>query len=106
MSTESKDRLQLSRQGVSMIDREPPKARQNGAHEPNGNLGLSVNCFTPGDRQAPISLRCVGPNHMGNLGSHELLPGVRHRHPARGQVLRAVWYQPERGAPSPPGAAL
>jgi hypothetical protein len=38
-----------------------------------GNLGqwesrLSVNCFTPGDRQAPISLRCVEPSHMGNLG--------------------------------------
>jgi hypothetical protein len=48
MSTESKDRLQLSRQGVSMIDREPPKARQNGAHEPNGNLGLSCELLHTG----------------------------------------------------------
>ena len=24
-----------------------------------------VNCFTPGDRQAPTSLRCVEPSHMG-----------------------------------------
>ena len=31
-------------------------------------LGLSVNCFTPGDRQAPISLRCLEPRHMGDLG--------------------------------------
>jgi hypothetical protein len=27
-----------------------------------------VNCFTPGDRQAPISLHCIEPSHMGNLG--------------------------------------
>jgi hypothetical protein len=32
------------------------KAPQNGAHEPNGNLGLGVNYFTPGGRHAPISL--------------------------------------------------
>jgi hypothetical protein len=41
---------------------------QNGTHEPNGGLGLSVNSFTPGDRQAPISLRWVERSHMGNLG--------------------------------------
>jgi uncharacterized protein YjbI with pentapeptide repeats len=29
---------------------------------------MRVNCFTPGDRQAPISLRCIKPSHMGNLG--------------------------------------
>jgi hypothetical protein len=51
-----------------MIDRRALPGAPNGAHELNGNLGLSVNCFTPGDRQAPISLRCVEPSHMGNLG--------------------------------------
>jgi hypothetical protein len=100
------DRLQLSRQGVSMIDRKPPRRAKTALTSPMGILGLSVNCFTRGDGQAPISLCCIGPNHMGNLGSHELLPGVRHRHSARGQVLPAVWHQPERGARRPPGAAL
>jgi hypothetical protein len=46
---------------MSLIDRRPLQGAPNGAHEPNGNLGLSVNCFTPGDGQAPISLRCVEP---------------------------------------------
>jgi hypothetical protein len=74
-----------------MIDREPLNApRKRGAgprwpladgllgrHSPsdaclmqrtNAYSALTVKCFTPGDRQAPISLRCVEPRHMGNLG--------------------------------------
>ena len=44
------------------------KAPQTALTSPMGIFGLSVNYFTPGDRQAPISLRCVEPSHMGNPG--------------------------------------
>jgi hypothetical protein len=43
---------------VVKLAREPPR-RAKGAHQPDENFGLSVNCFTPGDPQALISLPCV-----------------------------------------------
>jgi hypothetical protein len=51
-----------------MIDREHLQGTPSRAREPNGNLELSVNCFTPADRQTPISLPCAEPSHMRNLG--------------------------------------
>jgi hypothetical protein len=56
--------------GVFLIDRIPLQGAPNGAHKPNGNLGLSVNCFTPGDRQAPISIVSNRPIWR-NLGSRK-----------------------------------
>ena len=51
------------------------------------NPRLSVNCFTPGDRQAPISLRCLEPSHMGNLGSDRLIERYVGMWPISHQVL-------------------
>jgi Transposase len=54
--------------GECVPDRPKTAPRPKRRSQARWNLGLSVNCFTPGDRQAPISLRDVGPSHMGNLG--------------------------------------
>jgi hypothetical protein len=55
-----------------------------------------------------VAIKTASANRpsRGRERSHELLPGVRHRHPARGQVLCAVWYKPKRGPASLAGAAL
>ena len=56
---ERDERRQPDRWGASLIDRRPLYGAPNGAHEPNGKLGLSVNCFTSGSRQALVPLRPV-----------------------------------------------
>ncbi len=56
---EGDERRQPDRWGASLIDRRPLYGAPNGAHELNGKLGLGVNCFTSGSRQALVPLRQV-----------------------------------------------
>jgi hypothetical protein len=58
----------LTGEVLPMIDRGPLQGARNGSDKFNRNLGLRVNSFTPGPCQTPISLRCVEPGHMADLG--------------------------------------